>query len=176
MSAGRRASALDVSLRSCQARFVSACASCTNKGLLLLPVTDATAVTPPAPLPPHPTRQVCCQSMAWLDNIVVVCSGPDPAGRRGSGSDGGAADHAADVAPELLLFPRFHLDMASLLCRHPLSQLPIAMDCVGNHILLASEPLEIALFEVEIQVGRRALVALYRGGDRGASCVCVWGG
>jgi hypothetical protein len=37
-------------------------------------------------------------------------------------------------------------------CRFLLPQAPLAMDCVGSHILLASQPLEIALFEVSISV------------------------
>jgi hypothetical protein len=50
----------------------------------------------------------------------------------------------------LLLFPRHHLDFSSLLLAHPLGQQPVAMDCAGSHILLASEPLELALLEVQV--------------------------
>lgn len=39
-----------------------------------------------------------------------------------------------------------------VISRHTLTQPPLAMDCVGNHILLASEPLEISLMEVHLEV------------------------
>ncbi len=42
--------------------------------------------------------------------------------------------------------------------RHPLPQVPLALDCVGSHILIASQPLEIALFEVTITVRWRVVV------------------
>ncbi|GFR46890.1 hypothetical protein Agub_g8533, partial [Astrephomene gubernaculifera] len=40
--------------------------------------------------------------------------------------------------------------LTSLLARYPLEQPPLAMDCLGSHILLASEPLEISLLEVTL--------------------------
>lgn len=58
----------------------------------------------------------------------------------------------------LLPHPRYHLDFGSLLCRFPLSQPPMAVDCVGRHVLIASEPLEIALFEVQVKVGGSGLI------------------
>ncbi|KAG1677057.1 hypothetical protein FOA52_001227 [Chlamydomonas sp. UWO 241] len=91
-------------------------------------------------------RQVSCQALAWLRSVVVCCSGPTPP------SDAAVPSQRASAggACELLLFPRYHLDMASCLVRHPLPRAPVAMDCVGSHILLASDPLEIAMFEVTI--------------------------
>lgn len=74
-------------------------------------------------------RQVACQALCWLRSVIVCCSAT-PAGT----AQGGAAADAAllgvatgagagvgggggAVACELLLFPRYHLDMTSLLCR-----------------------------------------------------------
>ncbi|KXZ55895.1 hypothetical protein GPECTOR_2g1446 [Gonium pectorale] len=104
-------------------------------------------------------RQVSCRAMGWLSSgVLVACSGPDPHAppapppasgplvMGGSGSTGAGGVSGS----ELLLLPRYHLDLTSLLARHPLSQPPMAMDCLGSHILLASEPLEITLLEVTV--------------------------
>ncbi|KAF5828401.1 hypothetical protein DUNSADRAFT_17671 [Dunaliella salina] len=100
-------------------------------------------------------RRISCRMLCWMESAIIVCSGPPVPGTM-SGEVG--AFHTATTtsfAPsgyELLLFPRYHLDFSSLLCRIPLSQPPLAVDCVGQHILVASEPLEIALFKVQIKL------------------------
>ncbi|GIL70747.1 hypothetical protein Vretifemale_1461 [Volvox reticuliferus] len=104
-------------------------------------------------------RQVSCRALGWLSSgVLVACSGPDPYASPqpsqlpvGSLVVGGVGALASGVTGnELLLLPRYHLDLTSLLARHPLQQPPIAMDCLGSHILLASEPLEITLLEVSL--------------------------
>ncbi|GLC73770.1 hypothetical protein PLESTF_001417100 [Pleodorina starrii] len=105
-------------------------------------------------------RQVSCRALGWLSSgVLVACSGPDPyaspsplvptAGGLVGGGGAGAATSGV-TGSELLLLPRYHLDLTSLLARYPLQQPPIAMDCLGSHILLASEPLEITLLEVSL--------------------------
>ncbi len=47
---------------------------------------------------------------------------------------------------------RYHLDFSSLLCSLTLSQPPCALDCAGSHILIASQPLDIALYAVQLKV------------------------
>lgn len=85
-------------------------------------------------------KAVSAQSLGWLSRgVLVVASGPDP-------TDPRATPHAH----ELLLLPRYHLDLGSVLSRHSLGHAPLAMDCVGSTILVAMEPLEITLYEVEI--------------------------
>ncbi len=90
-------------------------------------------------------RRINCLVLGWLDNIVVACSAnsPEDVGK-GSAAGGGCS---------LLLFPKYHLDFSSLLVSYPLGQQPVAMDCAGSHVLLASEPLELAVLEVEVSGG-----------------------
>ncbi|KAL4420208.1 hypothetical protein ABPG77_011424, partial [Micractinium sp. CCAP 211/92] len=58
---------------------------------------------------------------------------------------------AGAAAPQLLLYPQYHLDNASLLARLPLKQVPVAMDSAGWHLALAFHPLEIKLFKVTVE-------------------------
>lgn len=87
-------------------------------------------------------RRIRCQAMSWLDGIIVACSTAEAFEGKGVQSTGPC---------DLLLFPRYHLDFSSLLCRYSLPQPLVAMDCVGNFVLIASEPLEIALLEVNLK-------------------------
>ncbi len=69
-------------------------------------------------------RQVSCRALCWLHSMVVVCSGPEDNSSGGSGGasggsgGSGAGSDAVTEGYELMLFPRYHLDMASVLCRY----------------------------------------------------------
>ncbi|GAX78137.1 hypothetical protein CEUSTIGMA_g5579.t1 [Chlamydomonas eustigma] len=121
-------------------------------------------------------RKIWCQALSWMQKDIIVCcsiSGDGSAkaiphammGHPGVGGSSFAGNASSTVSAssaflagervqggpcELILFPRYHLDLTSVLVRYPVPQVPLAMDCVGSHILLASQPLEIALFEVSI--------------------------
>ncbi|KAK9828450.1 hypothetical protein WJX72_000056 [[Myrmecia] bisecta] len=87
-------------------------------------------------------REMSVQALLWLPRIVVAS-----VQRSGSGSRTGQLQAPA----ELLLYPRYHLDNSSLLARYPLPQVPLAMDCIGNHLVVASAPLEVCVLRVDIQ-------------------------
>ena len=70
--------------------------------------------------------------------IVVACAHVE--GERGT------------APAELLLYPRYHLDNSSLLARFPLPTIPLALDAVGHHVLVACAPLDIMVLKVEVQV------------------------
>lgn len=85
-------------------------------------------------------KAISAQALGWLSRgVLVIASGPSADDPR-----------ATNASHELLLLPRYHLDIGSLLARHSLGQAPLAVDCVGSTILVAMEPLEITLFEVEV--------------------------
>lgn len=50
--------------------------------------------------------------MLWLSKVMVLCNAPP--------------QRAGPL--ELRFYPRYHLDDTSLLCRHPLRSLPLALD------------------------------------------------
>lgn len=52
---------------------------------------------------------------------------------------------------ELCLYPRYHLDEASLLCRKQLPGKPIAMDVWQDYILVTCPPFDIYVFKVHVQ-------------------------
>lgn len=61
-------------------------------------------------------RQICCKAISWLLNsIIVVCNGPDPDAKPGGSSGNGS--NSSSGGYELLLLPKYHLDLTSLLCR-----------------------------------------------------------
>eukprot|EP00798_Chlamydomonas_sp_ICE-L_P031739 gene31739-6939_t len=71
-------------------------------------------------------RQVSCRALCWLHSMVVVCSGPEDGQTHGSsGNLASAANHSSGAGGmeegsgkyELILFPRYHLDMSSVICR-----------------------------------------------------------
>ncbi|GAB4817477.1 hypothetical protein N2152v2_004523 [Parachlorella kessleri] len=83
-------------------------------------------------------RQLRVQRLVWLPGgIVAVCAHWDT--KEGGGS------------PYLLLYPRHHLDNASLLARAQLPQMPAAADCAGSCLLLAFAPLELRVVRVELE-------------------------
>ncbi|PSC67405.1 Quino amine beta chain-like RIC1-like guanyl-nucleotide exchange factor [Micractinium conductrix] len=83
-------------------------------------------------------RSLTVQSLAWLPAGVIA------AVAHVEGKEGGGT-------PQLLLYPQYHLDNASLLARLPLKQVPVAMDAAGWHLALAFQPLEIKLFRVTVE-------------------------
>ena len=78
-------------------------------------------------------KSISASLINWLCKIIVVCS------------------NAEDGKSHLLLFPHYHLDFASLLLRHKLQHTPVALDCLDRYVLVASEPLDIALYECQIE-------------------------
>ncbi|KAL4448516.1 hypothetical protein ABPG75_005735 [Micractinium tetrahymenae] len=83
-------------------------------------------------------RSLRVQGLLWLPGGVIA------AVAYVDGKDGAAA-------PQLLLYPQYHLDNASLLARLPLQQVPVAMDSAGWNLVLAFHPLEIKLFRVTVE-------------------------
>jgi hypothetical protein len=69
----------------------------------------------------------------WLGRIVVAC-----------------LHREATNSYELCLYPRYHLDESSLLCRLPLSDRPIAMDTWQDYILVATMPFDIRVFHIHV--------------------------
>jgi hypothetical protein len=62
-------------------------------------------------------RQVSVRALGWLSQgVLVAASGPDPAAPAGSGGGAGGGG-AGPAGYELLLLPRYHLDLTSLLAR-----------------------------------------------------------
>lgn len=51
---------------------------------------------------------------------------------------------------QLLLYPKHHLDSASLLACQPLKQPVLAADSMGPYLLLAFAPLELRLLRVSV--------------------------
>jgi hypothetical protein len=71
--------------------------------------------------------------LMWLGRIVVAC-----------------LHREATNSYELCLYPRYHLDESSLLCRLPLSDRPIAMDTWQDYILVATMPFDIRVFHIHV--------------------------
>jgi len=69
--------------------------------------------------------------LGWMDRVIVTCS-------------------VEKGSSELILFPNYHLDFGSALVRHQLERAPVALDCLDHYVLIASEPLNITLFECVI--------------------------
>ena len=84
-------------------------------------------------------RALRCASLAWLGcSAIAVVAAPPPA-RPAAGF-------------ELRVYPRSHLDDASLLARLPCGQAqPLALHCDagGAHLLLALPPLSLSLYAVQ---------------------------
>uniref|UniRef100_A0A061S7S9 Protein ric1 n=1 Tax=Tetraselmis sp. GSL018 TaxID=582737 RepID=A0A061S7S9_9CHLO len=80
-------------------------------------------------------RSISVKALVWLPKVVVACV-------RAEGSSAPA---------ELLLYPRYHLDNSSLLGRYPLHAVPLALDAVGQHLLVACAPLDIMVLKVEVK-------------------------
>ncbi|XP_024394918.1 uncharacterized protein [Physcomitrium patens] len=79
-------------------------------------------------------RQVHCVGVIWVGKIVVICNYREKSNWF-----------------ELCLYPRYHLDEASLLCRKQLPGKPIAMDVWQDYILVTCSPFDIYVFKVHIQ-------------------------
>ncbi|KAK9831279.1 hypothetical protein WJX74_010194 [Apatococcus lobatus] len=86
-------------------------------------------------------RAFSVRMLLWLPRIVVACVERQALT---------AQEAKPGAIAELLLFPRYHLDMGSLLARHSLSQVPRAMDAVGNFLVIASGSLEIVVMRVDV--------------------------
>lgn len=71
--------------------------------------------------------------LTWMEQVVVVCA------------------ESENGKSELLFFPSFHLDFGSMLLRHEIPFQPVAMDCLDRFILVASSPVQLTLFECEIE-------------------------
>ncbi|KAF8071370.1 R06F6.8 [Scenedesmus sp. PABB004] len=117
-------------------------------------------------------RRVSCIALGWLGDLVVACSCAPAPGAADGGSAAAAAAAAATAAAaaaaaaaasgaelsigagagfrcQLLLFPRNHLDLSSVVASHTLAKVPLAMDCTEQHILLASAPLQLLLLQLQ---------------------------
>ncbi|CAI5464880.1 unnamed protein product [Closterium sp. Yama58-4] len=78
-------------------------------------------------------RAVKCEGLLWVGKIIIVCN-----------------HRVASHSYELCLYPRFHLDESSLLCRQPLPARPIALDAWGDYILVATPPFDIKVFHMHV--------------------------
>lgn len=76
---------------------------------------------------------MACVGLLWLGRIVVAC-----------------LHREATNSFELCLYPRYHLDESSLLCRLPLPDRPIAMDTWQDYILVATMPFDIRVFHIHV--------------------------
>lgn len=79
-------------------------------------------------------RQVHCAGVVWLGKIVVLCN-----------------FRKSSNLYELCLYPRYHLDETSLLCRKQLPGKPIALDVWQDYILVTCPPFDIYVFKVHVQ-------------------------
>ncbi|CAI5978654.1 unnamed protein product [Closterium sp. NIES-64] len=79
-------------------------------------------------------RAVKCEGLLWVGKIIIVCN-----------------HRVASHSYELCLYPRFHLDESSLLCRQPLPARPIALDAWGDYILVATPPFDIKVFHMHVE-------------------------
>eukprot|EP00898_Chlorokybus_atmophyticus_P004519 jgi/Chlat1/5068/Chrsp33S08959 len=77
-------------------------------------------------------RAIRCAGLMWHHRTIVVCS------------------QKAEKF-ELLLYPRYHLDQSSLLCRQPLPTQPLAMDTHGEFILTVTSPFALTVYQVAVQ-------------------------
>ncbi|GJP42311.1 hypothetical protein CLOM_g1893 [Closterium sp. NIES-68] len=78
-------------------------------------------------------RAIKCEGLLWLGKIIIVCN-----------------HRVASHSYELCLYPRFHLDESSLLCRHPLPARPLALDAWGDYILVATPPFDIRVYHMHV--------------------------
>ncbi|KAL3150452.1 hypothetical protein ABBQ32_000282 [Trebouxia sp. C0010 RCD-2024] len=85
-------------------------------------------------------REILVQRLLWLPRVVVACAYVGAATNQDP--------KPANLACQLLLYPRYHLDHSSLLARYPLAQAPLALDALGTYILVAFAPLELTLLRV----------------------------
>ena len=85
-------------------------------------------------------KNISCRALMWFGKIIIICN------EKSSG------------AFELLLYPRFHLDETSLLLRKSLPEPPLALDASGDFILMATPPMELTMYRIDIQ-GMRAVSA-----------------
>ncbi|PRW44970.1 RAB6A-GEF complex partner 1-like isoform A [Chlorella sorokiniana] len=87
-------------------------------------------------------RSIQVHGLMWLPGGVIAAVAHVEGG-------GGRGQEAA--SPQLLLYPQYHLDSASLLARMPLPQVPVAMDSAGWHMVLAFAPLDLKLYKVTLE-------------------------
>ncbi|XP_078157744.1 uncharacterized protein LOC144553444 isoform X3 [Carex rostrata] len=79
-------------------------------------------------------QKIHCKGLLWLGSkIIVVCNYIE-----------------SSNTYELLLYPRYHLDQSSLLCRKTLLGKPIVMDVFQNYILVTYNPFDVHIFHVKI--------------------------
>ncbi|CAI7744404.1 unnamed protein product, partial [Closterium sp. NIES-53] len=78
-------------------------------------------------------RAVKCEGLLWVGKMIIVCN-----------------HRVASHSYELCLYPRFHLDESSLLCRQPLPARPLALDAWGDYILVATPPFDIKVFHMHV--------------------------
>ncbi|PNH03537.1 Protein RIC1, partial [Tetrabaena socialis] len=109
-------------------------------------------------------RQVSCRALGWLGGgVLVACSGPDPnapppAAPSGAGAGGGGVAAGVVIGSELLLLPRYHLDLTSLLASPIISWLLCTL-LVAASDLVRHFPTLFA--EVVVSVARKTDAALW---------------
>ncbi|KAH9536131.1 hypothetical protein CY35_17G090800 [Sphagnum magellanicum] len=79
-------------------------------------------------------REIQCVGLVWLGRIIVLCNYRE-----------------VTKTYELSLYPRYHLDETSLLCRKQLPGKAIAMDVWQDYILVTCPPFDIYVFKVHVQ-------------------------
>lgn len=78
-------------------------------------------------------QNIECKGLLWMGKIIILCNFVD-----------------SSNTYELLFFPRYHLDLSSLLCRKPLLGKPIIMDIFQDYILVTYRPFDIHIFHVKL--------------------------
>lgn len=98
------------------------CPPAASKGGMFIPLHWA-AVSRPSPnaRPPHPSLQV--HGLMWLPGGVIAAVAHVEGGGRGQEA----------ASPQLLLYPQYHLDSASLLARMPLPQ--VGAGCTAQRVV-----------------------------------------
>lgn len=102
-------------------------------------------------------RKIKVHSLAWLPGgVIAACATIED----GYPVIKGAIQGASAPGPALLLYPKHHLDAASLLARQQLSQLPAAMDAIGPYLALAYEPLRVHVVKADPEGPRIRLTSV----------------
>ncbi|KAI8472364.1 MAG: RIC1-domain-containing protein [Monoraphidium minutum] len=75
-------------------------------------------------------------------------------GGEGGGGGGGGKAKGEGGGCQILVFPKKHLDFSSLVASYDLTRVPMGMDCAGQHVIVASPPLDILLLRLDAPAGR----------------------
>lgn len=81
-------------------------------------------------------KQIKCHALSWLDPGNCIATVASFKGKASKGDENGRNEAGVSRQSTLIIFPRHHLDLSSALVRHPLPQVPTAIDSLGTSIIL----------------------------------------